>query len=63
MPRIRTGPKLRSRYCPYCGAKCEGARAARNHHKKYCKKKDGWKDPKKERVTGKEVVPVVPSEK
>lgn len=32
-PRIRTGPKLRPRYCTFCGVKCEGAREARGHCK------------------------------
>ena len=27
----RTGPKLRPRYCTFCGTKCEGARQARGH--------------------------------
>ncbi len=29
----RTGPKLRTRYCALCGAKCEGAVVAANHCK------------------------------
>lgn len=29
----RTGPKLRTRYCTFCGAKCEGARVAKAHCK------------------------------
>jgi len=33
MAKTRTGPKLRPRYCTFCGTKCEGARAARTHCK------------------------------
>ena len=29
----RPGPKLRPRYCTFCGTKCEGAVVAANHCK------------------------------
>jgi hypothetical protein len=32
--RTRTGPKLRPRYCTFCGTKCEGARQAQRHCRK-----------------------------
>ncbi len=31
MAKTRTGPKLRPRYCTFCGVKCAGAREARGH--------------------------------